>query len=425
MMLLNSEKIINFIEYDLPNGLHIILHKDITNPLLLLNIFYHVGSKNEMLGYNGFAHFFEHLIFEGSKNIKKREYVKFIHSNGGIINASTSYDLTHYYDIVPSNCLKLIFWIESDKMINSQINKKSMDIQLKVIEEEKKQILYSNSYSKIFLEKIPNLLFKKHPYKFPILGSIKDLRSLGEEDYKNFYNTFYVPENATLILSGNFSIKNTKKLIEDYFSFIPKGKKIIIRPNVKEDPIKKEIFYLYKDKNIKVPALFIAYRIPNKKKRVFHILKLIKNILVNGESSYLIKNIINKKKLSTYIECFFEDLEDYGIFCIFSILSPKGNLDKLTEAIDKEMEKLKNDKINKNEIKKNINILKKNFFIKNSSMYGICTSLGKNHIFYKNTNYINSYIKEYNDISPEEVKNVLNKYLNKNQRVRLYDIPNN
>lgn len=414
---------INFIEYTLNNGLHVILHKDNTNPLVAISVLYHVGSKNEPYGRSGFAHFFEHLMFEGSKNINRGEFFKYISANGGINNAYTTQDETVYYEILPSNQIKLALWLESERMMHAKVDEEGINIQRKVVKEEKKMQIDNRPYKTAISEKIPELLFKKHPYKFPIIGSMKDLNSSTKIDYQNFYKNFYVPNNAVLSIAGDFNLKKIKKWIEEYFGSIPKGVNSIIQPNIKEDPINKEILYTYKDKNAQVPAIILAYRTPKNKDKDSYILNIIDNVLSQGESSYIVKNLVNKKQLASYAGSFLQNLEDYGLFIIYAIVNPGVTLNHLIEAIDEEIEFLKKNGITQKEFEKQINILEKHFISINMSMLGIANTLSQYYTYYQDTNLINNILEIYTKITLDDIKKVANKYLNKYQRVRLYNIP--
>lgn len=414
---------INFIEYDLKNGLHVILHQDNQNPLVAVSVLYHVGSKNEEIGLNGFAHFFEHLMFEGSKNIDRGEFFKYVCSNGGICNAYTSYDETFYYEVFPSNQIKLALWLESERMMHAKVDKKGIDTQREIVKEEKRMHIDNSPYKYAISNEIPSLLFKKHPYRFSIIGSMKDLNSASENDYKNFYKKYYVPNNAILSIAGDINILDLKKDIECYFGDISKGQYNNFKNEKKEDPINNEIKSIYKDINTTVPAVMLSYIGPNKINDDSYVFKIIDNILSQGESSIISKNIINKKQIAAQAGSFFQDLEDYGVFTIYAILNPNIKLDDITQSIDHEIDNFKKYGITQKELDKQINILEKKFIDNNMSMLGIASSLAHYNLYYNDTNLINKILKKYQKISLLDITKVANKYLNKSQRVRLYNIP--
>ncbi|WP_341658991.1 pitrilysin family protein [Blattabacterium cuenoti] len=416
---------IKFFEEKLSNGLHVILHQDKTTPLVSISVLYHVGSKNETPGKSGFAHFFEHLMFEGSKNIKKGEYFKYIAYNGGKNNAYTNHDETCYYEILPSDRLPLALWLESERMLHAKVDEESINIQREVVKEEKKMRVENQPYVKAISEIIPSLLFKKHPYKYPIIGLYKDLDTAKEADYKEFYKTYYVPNNAVLVVSGDFDMNEARILIKKYFSSIPKGTRIFQMNKIEEEPIKKEIFFTYVDKNTKVPGVFLSYRVPKLIDKDSYVLKIIDHVLSSGESSRIIKNIVNTKQVASYAGSSLDTMEDYGIFMIYGLINPGITIDQLTKIIDDEIDLLKEKGITQYELEKQKNCFEKKFISDNYSMSGITASLSHYYLYYHNADLINTDIERYRKITTEDIKKVANKYLNKNNRVRLYNVPDN
>ncbi|MDR1804902.1 MAG: insulinase family protein [Flavobacteriales bacterium] len=407
------------------NGLHIILHQDNTNPLVSVSVLYHVGTKNESPGKSGFAHFFEHLMFEGSKNIKRGEFFKYIASNGGKNNAYTNHDETCYYEVLPSDRLPLALWLESERMFNAKIDEESIHIQRKVVKEEKKMQIENQPYAKAISEIIPSFLFQKHPYKYPIIGLYKDLDTATEKDYNKFYDTYYVPNNAILVVAGDFEINEAIEWIHRYFYSIPKGKIDFHMKKIEEKPIKEEVFSTYMDKNTKVPGVFLSYRIPKIIDQDSYVLKIIDHVLSSGESSRITKNVINKKQLASYAGSFLDIMEDYGIFIIYGLINPGVTLDEVTKVIDEEIENLKDKGVNQYELDKQKNYFEKKILFDNYSMSGIAGNLAHYSLYYKNTDLINTDIEKYRKISVEDIKIVANKYLNVNCRVRLYNVPSN
>ena len=213
---------IKFVEYDLPNGLHVILHEDHKTPIVAVSVLYHVGSKNEAPNRTGFAHFFEHLLFEGSENVKRGEFDKYIENAGGMNNANTWYDRTFYYEVFPSNQLKLGLWLESERMLHAKVDSTGIETQRQVVKEERRQRIDNQPYGTV-LEETMKRLFVKHPYHHSVIGSMDDLDAAEEQDYVNFYKTYYVPNNAVLSVAGDIDIEEAKKAIAKYFGSIPKG----------------------------------------------------------------------------------------------------------------------------------------------------------------------------------------------------------
>src|SRR5882724_672152 len=218
-------KPIQFVEYDLPNGLHVILHENHASPVIATYVLYHVGSKNERADRTGFAHFFEHLMFEGSDNIPRGKIDKYVSGAGGNLNASTSFDQTDYFFNLPSNELKLALWIESERMMHAKIDETGVETQRKVVKEEKRMRYDNKPYGSLF-EQLSKLVFANTPYAWVPIGSVQYIDQAKIEEFRDFYKTNYLPNNATLAIAGDFNLENTRKLVADYFGSIPKGPEI-------------------------------------------------------------------------------------------------------------------------------------------------------------------------------------------------------
>ncbi len=227
----NAQSKIEFEEYKLKNGMNVILHEDHSTPIVAVTVLYHVGSKNEDPKRTGFAHFFEHLLFEGSENIERGEYMKIVQSNGGLLNANTSFDRTFYYEILPSNQLELGLWLESERLLHAKIDDKGVETQREVVKEEYRQ-RYENTPYGSFLPNMFKRAFEVHPYNWVPIGSLDHLNEAKIEEFREFYKTYYVPNNATLSIAGDFDKKQLKKWIKKYFASIPKGTKEMNRPTV-------------------------------------------------------------------------------------------------------------------------------------------------------------------------------------------------
>ena len=251
---------IEFVEYTMDNGLHVILNQDRSTPIVAVTVSYHVGSKNEKKNRTGFAHFFEHLLFEGSENIDRGEIDKYIQNAGGALNAFTTQDRTVYFEILPSNQINLGLWIESERMLHAKVDIKGVETQREVVKEEKRQRYDNQPYGTVLLEALSHS-FKEHPYQWSPIGSMDDLNAAEEKDYKQFYEDFYVPNNAVLSIAGDFDIESTKMMIDLYFKDIPKSKKPIYRPTIVEPELNGEIRDTIYD-NIQLPAVIQSYRIP-------------------------------------------------------------------------------------------------------------------------------------------------------------------
>ena len=421
-MLFNAQQI-KFEEYDLPNGLHVILHQDNSAPVVTTSVMYHVGAKDEAAGRTGFAHFFEHLLFEGTKNIKRGEWFKIVSSNGGSNNANTSPDRTYYYETFPSNNEQLGLWMEAERLRHPVINQIGVDTQREVVKEEKRLRMDNQPYGGLF-NAILTTLFKKHPYKGTVIGSMEDLNSAKLEEFNAFFKKYYIPNNATLVVAGDIKPEQTKKWINEYFGSIPKGTPIT-RNFPKETPITQEFEETVYDANIQIPAYIFAYRTPAVKERDAYILEMLGSYLSRGKSSVLYKKLVDNEKKALAVEAFSLGLVDHSIFAFFAI--PMGNTSKdvLKKDIDAEIKKLQTDLISEEDYQKLQNQVENNFVNANSSVEGIANTLADSYLLKGNTNLINEEINIYRSITREDLRNAARKYLNSNQRAIINYLPKN
>jgi predicted Zn-dependent peptidase len=417
---LNAQQV-TFEEYDLDNGLHVILHQDNTAPLVVTSVLYHVGAKNEEGERTGFAHFFEHLLFEGTENIERGDWFKIVSSNGGRNNAYTTDDFTYYYEVFPSNNLELGLWMESERMLHPIINEVGVETQNEVVKEEKR-LRYDNSpYGKWAFE-VRKRMFEKHPYRHIPIGEMDHLDAATLDEFIAFNEKFYVPNNAVLVVAGDFEMEEAKKMIANYFSEIPRGEEIEVQ-TFEETPISEPITAEAFDKNIQVPALFTAYRIPKKTTRDSRVLDMISTYLSDGKSSKLYRKLVDEKKMSLQVAAFNMSMEDYGLYVILSLPVGSTELAAIRDEIDEEVDKIQNELISEKDYQKLLNKFESDFVSSNSSVEGIANSLAEYYAIYGDTNLINSEIDIYRSISREEIRAAAKKYLNPNQRLTLNYLP--
>lgn len=412
---------VDFEEYDLDNGLHVILHQDGTAPVVTTSVMYHVGGKDRTEGRTGFAHFFEHLLFEGTKNIARGDWFKIVSSHGGKNNANTSQDRTYYYEVFPSNELELGLWMESERLMHPIIDQVGVETQQEVVKEEKR-LRYDNSPYGQLLFTVAENLFEKHPYKDPNIGYMEDLDAATLEDVRAYNKKYYVPNNAVLVVAGDIDIKETKKMVKDYFGPIPKGKEIV-RNYPKETPITSEIEDKAYDSNIQIPASIIAYRTPGFKERDAYVLDMISAYLSDGKSSKLYKKLVDDQKQALQVGAYNIAQEDYGMYLVFTLPVGETKLETLNTEIEEEIAKVRDSLISEKDYQKLQNKFQTRFVNANSSVEGIAGSLATYYMLYGDTDLINEEIEIYRSITREEMKEVANKYLKPNQRAVIDYLP--
>lgn len=417
----NAQKV-EFEEYDLNNGMHVILHQDSSAPVVTVAVMYHVGSKDEETGKTGMAHFYEHLLFTGTKNIGRGEWNKIEAANGGTGNANTNWDRTYYYETFPSNNLQLGLWMESERLLHPIIDQKAVDTQNEVVKEEKRQRMDNAPYGKIIYGDVYNHIFDKHNYGRPMIGYIKDLDAATLAEFQDFYNKWYMPNNAVLVVAGDFEKASTKKMIKEYFEPIP-ARTLTKRVKVVEPERTQEKRVKEYDTNIQLPAILLAHKTPSMKERDSKILDVISTILSDGRSSRLYKKLVDDKKKALQVFSFARTLEDYSVYNIGAIPLGETSLDDLIKEMDEEIEKLQTELISDRDLQKVRNKFENQFVASNSSIEGVANSLARNYMLVGDTNQINKELEIINSITKEEIRDVAKKYLAKNRRVVIEYLP--
>lgn len=412
---------IDFTEFDLNNGLHVILHQDNSTPIVAVSVMYHVGSKNEDSTRTGFAHFFEHLLFEGTKNIKRGEFDKYITNAGGVNNANTTNDRTYYYEILPSNQLKLGLWLESERMMHAKIDSVGVETQREVVKEEKRQRIDNRPYGSILAEVLKRA-YKVHPYRWPTIGSMADLNEAKIDEFRQFYHTFYVPENACLSISGDIDIPEAKKEIQEYFAGIPAGGHKIPRPSVVEPPQQKEIRDTVYD-NIQLPAVIQAYHMPAQGTKDYYALEMLSTLLSGGQSARMYKSLVDEKQLALQVAAIPFASEDPGLYLLFGLPNIGGSVKELEEGMDAEIQKVQNNLISDHEFQKIRNQMESDFVQNNSTNAGVAESLANYYMYFGDANLVNTELKRYMDVTKEDIQAVAKKYLVPHNRVVLYYLP--
>lgn len=412
---------IKFQEYDLENGLHVILHEDHTTPIVAVSVLYHVGSKNEKPGRSGFAHFFEHLMFEGSPNIERGEFMKIVQTNGGALNANTSFDRTFYYEILPSNQLELGLWLESERMLQATVDIEGVETQREVVKEEKRLRIDNQPYMS-FQAEMFGKAFKDQPYEITPIGTMDDLNAAQIEDFKDFYETFYVPNNATLSIAGDIDPATAKVMIEKYFGPIAKGTNEIPRPKAEVKLLTEAVVDTVYD-NIQLPALFFGYKIPEQGTKESYAIDMLTTLLSGGQSSRFYKKLVDEEQLGLAVQAFPYGLENGGIFITLGIANMGVDLKDLKAGIDTEVAKVRNELISENEYEKVLNQLENDFVSQNSTMAGIAESLANYYVYFGDANLINTEIEKYRAVTREDLQAAAQKYLTDQNRVVLYYLP--
>lgn len=412
---------IEYTEFTLDNGLHVILHQDNATPIVAVSLFYHVGSKNENPERTGFAHFFEHLLFEGSKHMKRGDFDKLLLNAGATNNATTDQDRTFYYEVLPSNQLELGLWMEAERMLHANILQEGVDTQREVVKEERRMRVDNRPYGS-FMEQIFKHAYSQHPYRWSVIGSLEHLNQASLEEFMAFYKEFYVPDNAILSIAGDLDVGQTKQLVNKYFGDIPRGEKPIKRPEIVEPEQTAEIRDVIYD-NVQLPGVMMSYRIPPQGTPDFYALDMLMTLLSQGESSRLNKEIKDRQQKALFTGAFPLPMEDAGQSIIFSLVSMGVTPEELEAALEAEIDKVKQELISEKELQKLRNQKENEFVNQNATVFGVAGNLARYHAYFGDTSLINKELDRYLKVTREDLQRVARKYLVKKNRVVLYYLP--
>jgi len=412
---------IQFEEFNMDNGLHVILHEDHSTPIVAVSVMYHVGSKNEDPDLRGFAHFFEHLMFEGTKNIDRGAYSRYVEKAGGTLNASTSSDRTYYYEILPSNQLELGLWLESERMLHARVDSEGVNTQKKVVIEEKKQRYDNRPYGSLMIE-IMKRAYDKHPYRWTTIGDPDHIRSASIQDFRDFYQEFYVPNNAVLTIAGDVNKEEARSLAKKYFADIPRGPEDIYRPQVKEPEQQQEVRDTVYD-DIRLPAVIQAYHIPALGTEDYYAVDMLASLLSEGQSSRLYQKLVDQKELAMQVRLMPMDMEDPGLALTFALPNVGVDPAKLETAMDKEIKRVRNELITDREMQKLKNQFESKMVQRNSSISRRAMNLARKYTYFENTDRVNTEIEKYRAVDKQDLKRVANEYFTPENRVVLYYLP--
>jgi zinc protease len=405
----SSLKPLAFTEYDLPNGLHVILHENHAAPVVASYVLYHVGSKNERPDRTGFAHFFEHLMFEGSENIKRGTIDKLVSGAGGNLNASTGFDKTDYFLNLPSNQLKLALWIESERMMHNRIDETGVETQRKVVKEERSMRYDNQPYGSLF-EKLVGFALAGTPYAWTPIGSVQYIDQAKIEEFRDFWKTYYVPNNATLAIAGDINVEETKKLVADYFGAIPKGAEPPRPKSVLTDPSGPQTLVV-KEEKTPLNATLHVWHACNERDPDAYALDLLANILAGGRSSRLYRRLVDKEQVALNAEAFPELFELTGIVGVFATGNQGTTLEKLDALITEEVEKAKAEGVTGEEFAKAMNQKEAELANENGTMLARAKNLAHAHVFDGGTDEVNKQLDHYLAVKREDLQRVAKKYL--------------
>jgi zinc protease len=406
-------------EYKLKNGLRVIMHQDPSTPIVAVNLWYHVGSKNEIPGRTGFAHLFEHMMFQGSKNYNA-DYFTPLQEAGANINGTTNSDRTNYYEVLPSNFLELALFMEADRMggLLDAMTLDKLNNQRDVVKNERRQRVDNQPYGTAG-ERIGEIMFPKgHPYNWSVIGSLDDLSAASLEDVKNFFRQYYVPNNASLVIAGDFDEKQARGWVEKYFGPIAKGADIT-RPNPAMPKLEKETRVSVED-NVPLPRLYMVWHSVRQGDKDEPALDILGSILSSGRGSRLQSNLVYDKELVQMIGAGNGTREVAGTFQVSATARQGKTLEEIEKEINVELERIKQTPPTADEIARALNQIESGTIFGLQTVLGKADSLNSNAVFFGKPDLFQKQLDDYRRVTPADVQRVAKQYLTDNRLIMSY-----
>ena len=412
---------ISFREHTLDNGLRIVLHQDPHQPIVALNLWYHVGAKNERPGKTGFAHLFEHLMFQGSANVDPNEHFKFVQEAGGSLNASTSFDRTNYYETLPSNQLELGLWLESDRMRSLNVNQRNLDNQKKVVIEERR-FRYDNRPYGTMYEKLFKCAYGADPYSWPVIGSIEDVEQASLEEVQAFHAMYYRPGNATLSLAGDIDFDSALRSIEHYFGDISPGSEAPFRPEppaVSSPAQSRETVF----DDVPHPALVIGAKMPALTSEEVYAFETLTYLLTSGKSSRLYNKLVYTSRLAQSVSSFPYALEHPGLFIIHAKAQEGKALEDIEAEIWSVLEETQKEGPTDQELAKAKNRYEAAYLRSMMQVQSRADAMNAFAVYFNDVSRLNQELEAIRQVTADDVQAVCRTYLQQQNATVLYYLP--
>ena len=408
-------------QYKLENGLRVVLNRDGSVPVVAIAVYYDVGSRNEREGRTGFAHLFEHMMFQGSENVKKAEHFQYIMKAGGTMNGTTSSERTNYFETLPANQLPLGLWLESDRMRSLAVTQENLDNQREAVKEEKRLRYDNQPYGQIF-DMISEMIYKNFANAHSTIGSMEDLDDATVEDVQEFFRVYYAPNNAVLVLSGSFETVEAKQLIETYFGDI-KPQALPPGLDVNEPKEVANNYREWEDKLAPLPAFLLGWKIPPRRSPEFNALYLAGKLLYDGESSRLYQKLVKGDESVIQLFGFTDERRGPSSIYIGAIPKPAKDLSRIRDIIMTEIAHVANDGPTADEMQKLHNQLINDSVRMRQSSMSRAQQIAEFALYDGDPTIINSELEDLLAITPEQIRTTVNEFLNNDNRALLDVIP--
>ena len=405
----------------LPNGMNVVLLEDHSTPIVHLQMWYHVGSKNEKPGRTGFAHLFEHMMFKGSKNVEPEGHPSYISSVGGQSNAFTNEDATVFWETVPAQYLPLILWLEGDRLASLRIDERAFKTEREVVKEERRMRIENQPYGRL-QEIIADHAFTAHPYKHPVIGSMKDLEAASIEDVREFFQTYYVPGNATAVLVGDFDSKEALALITQYLGRVPKSDKPVPRDIPKEPKQTKERRVTINEE-WPLPAVVVAHHITFDGNPDSYPLHIASKILSDGQSSRIYRKLVYEKGLALAAFGGGNIIEDPNLFFAVAVVQPGKTTEETTNALIAELDRLRNEPVSAAELQQAKNQFARDYIMGRESIQNKADTLGHAVVIHNDIKTADGEFDIFQGLTTADVQRVARTYFTPENRLVLTIVP--
>jgi zinc protease len=412
--------------FTLANGLTVILHQDRSVPIVGVNLWYHVGSANERPGRTGFAHLFEHLMFEGSKHVKEGEFDTLLEAAGGNNNGSTEPDRTNYIIDIPSNALELALFLESDRMayLLDTMSPARVDGQRDVVKNERRQSYENQPYGMAFLELSRMLYPPEHPYSWPTIGHMEDLTAASYEDVVAFFKRYYAPNNASLVIAGDIDLDETQKLVEKWFAGVPRGE--LVPPLPPQPAVLKDVSRKTLTDQVQLPRLHLAWLTPPAYSPADAALDVLSSILAGGKNSRLYKRLVYDMEIAQDVAAFQQSQALGSMFLIMATARMGHGADEMQKAIDEELERLRHDPPDAREVQRALNEIEASFYRQMERVGGFNGKAEQMNAYYfagGDPDFFAEDLARYRSLTPSDVQAAIRRWLPADRRVELVVVP--
>ena len=421
----SADPAISFERYTLPNGLEVILHQDNSVPIVAVDVWYHVGSGNERVGRSGFAHLFEHMLFQGSEHVGEDRHFSVLKTVGATsVNGTTNTDRTNYFEVVPSHELEAALWLESDRLgyLLPMLTRKSLDNQIEVVRNERRQRIDNVPYGPSSMAMIENLYPEGHPYRFSVIGKHEDLSAASLDDVTDFYKTYYVPANATLAIAGDFEISEVKKLVDKWFGSFPKS----IKPQAKKAPafpVVKQVRKVVKDDFAKLEQITYAWHTPGYFVPGDAEFGILANALGANGTGRLYTALVHTQQLAQSVSVYQDSQEFSSVFVVEVTLKSNSKVQDVEKVLEMELGKITTTAISQREFDRAITRLESGFVWGLESVLARAEVLQRYNHYVDTPDYITKDLDRYRKSSPERVRELAAKYLSSSARVEIHTVP--